>query len=394
MPRPEGVAEVLVVGGGAAGLSTAGALARRGVAATVLESGDRLGASWAMRYDALRLHTTRRGSGLAHWPIPADRPRYLTKDAFADYLCAYAKAMALDVALGERVVRVHALPEGPDGARWQVVTSRAARRARVVVIASGRCAEPVLPDVPGLGGFQGEWRHSSTYTRAADHAGRSVLVVGLGNSGAEIAADLAAHGAARVLVAVRTPPPIVKRELFGVVPVQLMGIALAPLGVPAIVDRLGALLRRLALGDLKPYGLGDAAWGAFAARRPALIDTGFVRALTQRRITVRPALAGVEGRHAIFADGSREAVDAVIAATGFRPGLAAFLDVPGLLDARGAPQCRSGLPTPAPGLYLVGFDDTVRGQLFEIRRQSMRLAATIGRELQRGAAAPTPLRAR
>lgn len=394
MPPPEGVADVLVVGGGAAGLSTAGALARRGVKATVLDSSDRLGASWEKRYDALRLHTTRCLSGLAHGPIPADRPRYLTKDAYADYLRAYAKAKALEVSLGERVLRVHPLPVGPDGERWQVVTTRAARRARNVVIASGRCAESVFPDTPGLDGFEGVWRHSSAYTRGTDYAGRNVLVVGLGNSGAEIAADLAAHHAARVLVAVRSPPPIVKRELFGCVPVQLMGIALAPLGVPGVVDRLGARLRRLALGDLRPYGLDDAAWGAFAAGRPAVIDNGFVQALKHGRILLRPALACVEGRQVIFADGSREAVDAVIAATGFRPGLAAFLEVPGLLDAHGWPICRSGVPGPLPGLYLVGFDDTVRGQLFEIRRQSLRLAAAIERELHRGTPATATLMSR
>ena len=88
---------VIVIGGGAAGLSTAAALSQRGIAATVLERDTVLGASWSRRYDALRLHTTRRFSGLAHWPIPRDRPQYLTKDEFAAYLRAYAATFALSV---------------------------------------------------------------------------------------------------------------------------------------------------------------------------------------------------------------------------------------------------------------------------------------------------------
>jgi len=388
MPTGDAVADVLVVGGGAAGLSTAGALVRRGVAATVLEGADRLGASWTQRYDALRLHTTRRLSGLAHRPIPADQPRYLAKDAFAAYLRSYAQVMALDVSLGERVLRLHALPRSADGARWQLETSRGRRRARSVVLATGRCAVPVLPDTPGLDGFAGEWLHSSAYVRASSLAGRRVLVVGLGNSGAEIAADLAAQDCAPVLVAVRTPPPIVRRDLFGLVPVQRLGIALSALHAPRLADRLGALLRRVALGNLAPFGLGEAAWGAFATSRPAVIDTGFVQALKQRRIVLRPALVRLDGRHAVFADGTREQVDVVIAATGYRPGLSSYLDAPGLLDGDGRPRCRSGVPSPCAGLYFVGFDDTLRGQLFEIRRQSLRLAAAIERELRSAAPAP------
>jgi hypothetical protein len=239
-----------------------------------------------------------------------------------------------------------------------------------------------MPSVDGLQTFAGECIHASRYSRGAAFAGRRVLVVGLGNSGAEIAADLAENGAGSVTVAVRTVPPIVKRDLLGAVPVQLMGIALAPLGAPRVVDRLGALMQRRIVGDLSLFGLGPPAWGAFEAHRPAVIDTGFLLALREGRITVRPALVRVDAAQAVFADGSSDAFDDIIAATGFRTGLERWLHVPEAVDDAGRPRFPSGSSGQLPGLYFVGFDDTVRGQLFEIRRQSLSIASIIGRSVR------------
>ncbi len=379
MPPAEDGQMVLIVGGGAAGLSSAAALARRGVRATVLEQDEAVGGSWERRYDSLHLHTIRRFSGLAHHPIPKDRPRYLAKDDYAAYLREYAQALALDVALGERVEAVR--PDGDGG--WMVETSSGARQARAVVIATGHYAEPYLPELPGSETFPGELLHSSGYRSGASFQARRALVVGLGNSGAEIAADLAKHGATSVSIAVRTTPPIVTRELLGVVPVQLLGIGLTPMPAPRVVDRVGTALRRVAVGDLTAYGLGKAAWGPFTARKPAVIDVGFLAELKAGHITVRPALTGFENDAARFADGSQEAVDVVVAATGFRTGLERILQVPGLLDKTGQPRFRSARPTPAPGLYFVGFDETVRGHLFEANRDSRRLAAELERYLGR-----------
>jgi putative flavoprotein involved in K+ transport len=183
-------------------------------------------------------------------------------------------------------------------------------------------------------------------------------------------------------VAVRTPPPIVTRELFGVMPVQLFGIALMPLHIPRVVDRVGAVLRKRAVGDLGPYGLGPPAWGPFTARRPAVIDVGFLDVLKAGRVTVRPAVEHLTASGATFADGSSEDVDVVVLATGFGTGLERVLrDVPAVVAADGQPLTRSGHPTAAPGLYFIGFDETIRGHLFEARRESKRLARTIARSL-------------
>jgi cation diffusion facilitator CzcD-associated flavoprotein CzcO len=365
---------VVVVGGGAAGLSTAASLRRLGVDPLVIDRSARIGDSWARRYERLHLHTIRPFSGLAHMGVPRRLPRYLSKDEYAAYLEEYAAKQRLRVALDEGVA---ALRPG-----WEVETTRRTVRAEVVVVATGHYAEPLTPNWGGRGQFRGRLLHSADYRTGREFAGLHVLVVGLGNSGAEIAADLVEQGAASVSVAVRTPPPIVTREMFGVVPVQLFGIALMPLGIPRVIDRVAAVLRKRAVGDLRPYGIADAAWGPFTARRPAVIDVGFLDVLRAGRVVVRPAVAALTPTGARYADGSEEGVDVIVAATGFGTGLKGLLrEVAGVLDERGQPVDRSGRPTAAPGLFFIGFDETIRGHLFEARRESRRLARLIAASL-------------
>ena len=382
-PPDSGKIPVLIIGGGAAGLSTAASLAKHGIRSTVIDRNDRIGDSWTRRYKSLRLHTIRRYSGLAHYPIPGDRPRYLSKDEYAAYLKEYAKVFELDVSLGELVNAVQQSSGNAGAMEWEVVTNRGTRRAGTVVIATGHYAEPFMPTWEGVKRFSGVLLHSSEYIEASAFSGQNVLVIGLGNSGAEIAAELAARGAASVSVSVRSVPPIVTREMFKIVPVQLFGIALTPVGMPRVLDRIGTALRRISIGDLTVYGLGQAEWGPFTARKPAVIDAGFVKQLKQGRVGIRPEIARFDETGVIYTDGKRDALDVVICATGFRTGLDRILGVPGIIDGTGQPCLRSGGPASAPGLYFVGFDETIRGHLFEINRESRQIAVEIKRYLMR-----------
>jgi cation diffusion facilitator CzcD-associated flavoprotein CzcO len=328
-------AEVVIVGAGPAGLSTAAALQRLGVPSLVLERDSELGARWARRYDRMHLHTVRRFSGLAHLPLPRTLPRYVSKDDYAQYLRDYAEHFRLDVRLGQEVTAIRPA--------WSVETPEHAWRARCLVLATGRYDRPYVPEWPGR--FEGRLLHADEYRNAWEFAGLRVLVVGLGNSGAEIAAELAEAGT-RVAVAVRRTPPISRREVLGL-PVQVLGIVCAGLP-PRAVDAAGALVR--------PRDLGDPAWGPFTARRPPVVDAGFLRQLKLGRIEVRPAVEELIERGAVFADGRIAEFDAIVAATGYRPGLR-------LADA--------------PGLYRVGFRESVRGALFEINKESRRVACAV-----------------
>lgn len=367
---------IAIVGAGAAGLSAAGAMKKRGLDPLVLDRDSEIGGTWARRYERLCLHTIRRFSGLAHFRIPDGYPRYVPKDLFAQYLRDYARQSGLRVQLDTPVHRIRS-----EDAGWCVDTDGQSIRAQVVVVATGHYNEPQLPDWPGAEGFAGRLLHSVDYSSGAEFAGRKALVVGIGNSGAEIATDLVEQGASAVTIAVRTPPPIISRDLFGLIPVQLLGLAFTAVPAPRLLDRAGAALRRLAMGDLSRFGLNRAAWGPFAARRPPMIDVGFVGQLKAGRIRVRPSVTHFTEKGVVFADGEEDEFDVVVAATGFRTGLRGLLELPGAVGDNGLPLFRSGRPTPYAGLYFIGFDENVRGHLFEANRESRRLARSVERYL-------------
>ena len=376
MPPTE--TRVAIVGAGAAGLSAGAALKHVGLEPVLFDKDEQVGGTWARRYDRLHLHTVRRFSGLAHYPIPRTYPGYVPKDMFAAYLQEYADHFGLDVRLGRRVSRVR-----PENGRWLIETDGGNWLANVVVIATGHYNEQKVPDWEGVETFSRRVVHSADYRSGDDFRGERVLVVGIGNSGAEIAADLAEQGASFVAISVRTPPPIIPRDLFGVVPVQLLGLAFTPVPAPRLLDRVGAGLRRLGTGDLRKYGLAKAEWGPFTARRPAVIDVGFLHELKGGRVHVRPNVGRFTENSVVFVDGREEDFDAVVAATGFSSKLAELLDVPGALSESGRPRFRSGRPTDFSGLYFVGFDETTRGVLYEANRDSRRLAPAIAEYLRR-----------
>ncbi len=372
--------DVVIVGGGAAGLAAAASLKRRSVDAIVLDKDDRIGGTWARRYERLHLHTVRSFSGLPHHSIPRSNPRYVSKDAFADYLEEYARRMELDVRLNHSVRKVRRT----DGI-WEVETDDGTWSARAVILATGHYNRPLLPDWPGQDMYRGRLLHSVDFRTGADFAGQRVLVVGVGNSGAEIAADLVEQGASHVAVSVRTPPPIVPRDLLGLVPIQIFGLTFSRLPAPRLLDRIGTAMRRVAVGDLRKYGLGTAQWGPFTARRPPVIDVGFLKQLKRRRIEVRPETARLTPTGAVFGDGSEDAFDAIVAAIGFDTGLADLLDVPGAVDERGQPAFASGRESPHAGLYVIGYEESIGGHLHVANRESRRLAKEIERYLAQAA---------
>lgn len=369
---------VVVVGGGASGLSAAAALTRRRIPVVVLEQDAAIGGTWKRRYSRLRLHTMREFSGLAHLPIPRRYPRYLTRDDVVEYLSEYARHFQLQIATGVTVRRIRRC-----GTAWQIETADGpAWQARVAVIATGQYREPRVPPWPGRASYRGRFLHSAAYADSVPFAGQRVLVVGAGNSGAEIATDLVDGGAAAVAVSVRTPPPIVPRDPFGL-PVQRTSLILSALP-PAIADAMARTTARLTLGDLTAFGMPAASFTPYRRRQVPLIDVGFVAALKRGRICVKPAVSDLTAEGALFDDGGREPYDAIIAATGFTTGLSGLLEPTGVLDAAEEPTGDSREAATSPGLYFIGFVHSLRGHLFEVNRAARRLARQIDRYLRIG----------
>ncbi len=241
------------------------------------------------------------------------------------------------------------------------------------------------PDWPGQETFGGEVVHASEYRSPAAYAGRDVLVVGAGNTGAEIAADLAESGAARVRLSVRTAPNVIPRQL-GPVPTTLLAIPMEY--VPAwLVDPVNRLLQRWFVGDLTRYGLPAARDGLVAQARATgvapTIDVGLIEALRAGTVTPVTAVERFDGRDVVLIDGSRFAPEAVIAAIGYTTGLDPLVGHLGVLDARGKPLVSGPRSLPSvPGMRFVGLSNPIKGQLLQIRLDARTTARVIARELR------------
>jgi putative flavoprotein involved in K+ transport len=376
---------VIVVGGGPAGLAVGGALKGSGIASTILERGENVGSSWRGHYERLHLHTVRRLSALPGQPIPAEMGRWVAREDLVRYLEDYAARFGLEIRFGTEVTRVEAtdpnhLPPGSDS-RWAVRTSKGDREAASVVLATGYNRIPLLPEWPGARSYRCQLLHSAQYRNAAPYRDKSVLVVGSGNSGAEIAVDLIEGGAREVLISIRTPPNIQKREFLGI-PTQVVGILAQRLPVH-VADSISLTLQKVAVGNLKPFGLDPPTRGAMSriqedAQIP-LIDVGFLKALRARRLKVVAAVESFAEDQVVLADGSRLDVDAVIAATGYRRGLEPLVGHLGVLaQANGLPEVAGGAnSSKAPGLYFVGYQNSPGGLLRQIRIEAEAVARAL-----------------
>ncbi|MDX8540652.1 MULTISPECIES: NAD(P)/FAD-dependent oxidoreductase [Mesorhizobium] len=358
---------VVIVGAGPAGLAVGACLRRAGVDFLMLEKASEVAPAWRRHYRRLHLHTVKSFSSLPFVPFPSDHPRYVPREKVVAYLDAYAERFELRPRFG---VTVDSIRRDKDG--FRVETGSDALTARHVVVASGNNAEPIVPSFPGIETFKGKVLHSADYTEAAPFFGRTVLVIGMGNTGAEIALDLAESGAHPTL-SVRKGVHIVPRQLFGV-PIQMVGIATRPMP-QGLNDRMFPIILDLALGKLEKYGIVRPKEGILKqidAGRIPVIDVGTVAAIKAGRIKVAPDVKHFGERGATFVDGGQEEFDAVILATGYRPAYDNFL------PAELRPQ-KSGVNARSSelGLYLVGFHNPVTGLLREIGLEAMAVAADI-----------------
>jgi putative flavoprotein involved in K+ transport len=367
--------EAVVIGAGPAGLAAAAMLRREGIKTLILERSS-VGSSWRKHYDRLHLHTVRWLSNLPGLPIDRKEGRWVSRAGVVRYLERYARSHDLDIRSNVEVQGVTRT-----NGSWQLHTNEGATAADIVVVATGFNNEPFLPDWPGRETFTGELVHSFDYRNAAPYRGRDVLIVGTGNSGAEIAVDLVEGGAAKVMISVRTPPNILRRDLGGL-PSQVVGVLIRRLPVP-VVDRISKIVQRLTVGDLTPFGMPDPALGMYTRAKQGsipILDVGLIRLLKKRRVQVVPAVEGFDGPDVLLAGGARSRPDAVIAATGFRRSLEPLVGEIGLVGPGGLPLVH-GLDTlrGAPDLYFIGFTNPISGNLRELGIDARRIARAVSR---------------
>ncbi|EST27619.1 monooxygenase [Streptomyces roseochromogenus subsp. oscitans DS 12.976] len=376
---------VYVIGAGPGGLAAAYALRARGIRAVVLEKADRLGTSWRGHYDRLRLHTTRRLSALPGLKIPRRFGRWVSRDNVVRYLERYAEHHELEIVTGVEVFRVE---RAEDGDGWLLHASGGRElTGSAVVVATGYNHTPRVPDWPGLADYGGEFLHAGHYRDAEPYTGRDVLVVGAGNTGAEIAVDLVEGGAARVRLAVRTVPHLVRRSTLGW-PAQYSGVLVRRLPV-RLVDRLCRMQAKVAVPDLSVQGLPRPDTGLYSRVLEGAVpvqDVGLIDAVRKGKVEVVAAVESFEDGNpgkVVLADGSRIEPDAVIAATGYVRALEGLVGHLGILDDRGRPVAHGGRTSAeAPGLYFTGFTNPISGMFREMALDAGRIAKATARHLR------------
>ncbi|HEY7196985.1 MAG TPA: FAD-dependent oxidoreductase [Gaiellaceae bacterium] len=319
--------ETVIVGGGQAGLATGYHLARRGQPFVILDAEDRIGGAWRNRWDSLRLFTPAQYDGLPGWRFPAPAWSYPTKDEMADYLEAYADRFDLPVRTSTRVDRIWR-----DGGRFIVGTTDRLIEADRVVVAAGAHRDPWTPALASELDIDVVQLHSSEYRRAAQLAEGSVLVVGAGNSGAEIAYEVA-----------RTHPTVLAGRDVGQIPVRHGGPGVR-LVFPVI-----RFVGHHVLTSRTPIQRKIGRKVAFGAKPLIRIKS---KQLAEAGVERVPKVVGVEDGMPVLEDGRRIQVGNVIWSTGFRQDFS-WIDLP-VFDADGSPLHDRGIVRSLPGLYFVG----------------------------------------
>jgi cation diffusion facilitator CzcD-associated flavoprotein CzcO len=368
--------EILVIGAGPAGLAVAATLTERGKRPLVIEKAQQVGASWRAHYERLHLHTVKTLSALPGMPFSDEQPRYVPRQGVVDYLSAYAARFDIAPRFGAEATSIVRDADR----RWRTTTrSGEAFRSHAVVVTTGANNVPFAPAIDGKETFAGTIVHSRDYRSAAPFAGKRALVVGMGNTGAEIALDLAERGVA-VALSVRSPVNIIYRDVLGR-PTQQTSLALARLP-NALGDAVASFLRNVTVGDIGRWGLRRSRVSPLrdlrVHGRTPVIDVGTLARIKSGEIAVYPGLSRLVADGAEFVDGRAAPFDAIVLATGYRSGVAAlFADAEVPVDGNGLPSMLAGSGALAHA-YFVGFDTRQPGGLLRtIAAQAIDVAVRI-----------------
>ncbi|MDE2817359.1 MAG: NAD(P)/FAD-dependent oxidoreductase [Chloroflexota bacterium] len=360
--------DVVIVGGGPGGLAVSQQLGERSVAHIVIEKGDCPGWQWGQTYDSLRLHTGKHLSALPGMPFPSGTDLFPSRAAFTGYLKSYAERFDIPLRVG---VEAHALEREEN--TWRVKTSEEWIAARAVVVATGIMSSPVVPCFTGLDAYQGGLIHSSAYRHPSGFARQRVLVVGIGNSGAEIATELAAAGAS-VAVSVRSGVNNVPLSIAGI-PSQYLGWAISWLPramqqrLTRVFGNVGSLLRG---GSPLPRkkGFSD-------CPDVPLIGMKLANAVESGAIELLPSIERFGPHGAKFADGTERTFDSVILATGYGAALE-WMGAYGARDVCGFAKRQDRVRSREfSNLYFIGHNYDGRGGLYNIAVDAKRIARII-----------------
>ncbi|MCD9558765.1 hypothetical protein HAX54_016350 [Datura stramonium] len=312
---------VIIVGAGPAGLATAACLKKFSIPNLLLEKEDCHSPMWKKySYDRLHLHLAKQFCQLPHIPLPSSSPTYVPKKEFIQYLDDYVSYFDI-TPLYKR--RVESAKFEESTGKWYVKVRNGNSgeveeySSKFLVVATGEASYPFIPEVPGLESFKGEAIHSTQYKNGEKFKGKSVLVVGCGNSGMEIALDLADHGANTSII-VRSKIHLISREM------GYLGLVLLKYKVAVtVVDTIMVMLSKLIYGDIsKYYGVKRPEEGPFTCKlkygKYPVFDVGTHGKIKSGEIQVLPAMTVIRGNDVVLENGKCHQFDAIVFATGFK----------------------------------------------------------------------------
>jgi cation diffusion facilitator CzcD-associated flavoprotein CzcO len=361
-------AENLIIGAGPSGLAMAARLKQAGLSYVILEQANKVGSKWHQHYDRLHLHTVKELSCLPYVDFPDHYPQYISKFQLIEYFNSYVEKFEIKPEFNSTVTSVKKL-----NSNWTVECSNGKiYTAKNVVVASGLNRVPSIPIWKGLELFKGEVMHASTYKNAQVFLGKKVLVVGMGNTGAELALDLAEQKI-EVSLSVRGEITIVPRDFLGR-SVQLTANKLNKL--PYIIgDWIGSLSGKIAFGNLRKYGLPISNIPPAKMRRvfgkTPTIDIGTVAKIKSGEIKVRKGIAALTENGVVFTNGISEKYDVLLLATGYTASLKDFILAKDSLFIENGEPAKKLAHDEEEGLYFLGFEKyTYGGTLGTLKAES------------------------
>lgn len=315
--------DVIIIGGGQSALASAYFLQRSNLTYVILDDQSQSGGAWLHTWDSLTLFSPAEYSSLPGWMMPKSENKFPLKDEVISYLKAYEERYKIDVHRPVQVNSVHRNTEV-----FELQTTNGLYQSRTLISATGTWKKPFVPNVPGLDLFEGQQLHSAHYKNADDLKGKKVLVVGNGNSGAQILAEVSIGTSA--VWAVQNPPEYLPDEVDGRV----------------LFDVASAKYHAMQSGkefDASKYNLGK------IVMVPPVVEARERNALKFKLTFKTLTPTGV-----IWPDGTEETFDVVIWCTGFKYATDHLKSL-NIVDENGKIETKETKSTTIPGLYLVGY---------------------------------------
>jgi thioredoxin reductase len=356
----------LIIGAGPAGLAVAGRLSKLNIPYEIIEMTDNVASTWRNHYDRLHLHTAKDLSHLPHLKFPKEYPIYVSKNDVVSYMENYAEHFNIKPHFREKATSI----KNENGTWITTTASDKVWQSDSIIIGTGSNRVQNSPSWPGLDNFKGIIQHSKDYRNGKEYKDKNVLIIGMGNTGAELAIDLNENGA-KTYISVRGPVNIVTRDFNGK-PTQYTAIKLQKLP-PWLNDFIANTVQKLTIGDLSKYGIQNLKMSPSAQLRELgktpIIDLGTIDLIKKGEVNIKPGIQNFTQNGIVFENGEKHKFDAVILATGYKPEVEDFLEsTEHIFNSLNLPK--SPIIEQNKGLYFIGFDLYNGGVLYSIHRNS------------------------